>query len=392
VKPAITMSQPEGKAAELPPSGDSETSSNSPTASEAQQLETFPLAGMHPAETKRYTPPKADAKTFPSQQAFLESLMPISIRDVEADKRKCPICWKPFGEDPDPGFDNSELPVKLHCNHVFGHKCLATIFGVRSHPRVRLEPLSFESSTKGLLLGTKLHAYVMKHGPNFRSDFETFESMMQKFERPNQPCELLGNELFGHYWWSILREAFREGDVPSLVNITIMENALVLDHRRVKQEQYTADAHVIHPHFLSPSSSGMDQTLIQPDVVPITSSQWASHHISPSPILNTAASFPDASPLWIQLDSLATASHHSKASGSTQSDSNPSGTWQVNLANETNLDKLSALQKQKVEKDKIVTAEVATPLGKMSEYAQNFQTQLILQRTTGMSKCSLPWF
>jgi hypothetical protein len=71
--------------------------------------------------------------------------------------------------------------------------------------------------------------------------------------------------------------------------------------------------------------------------------------------------------------------------GSTQSSIDPpgndiSGTWEVNLASETKLDKLSALQKQKANQAKTAVSS----LDKTSEYVQKYQTHLLLQRTKGI--------
>jgi hypothetical protein len=58
----------------------------------------------------RYAPPQPDADTFATQQAFLDYLIPVPIESVDEGSKKCPICWKPYGEAADPGFDNSEQP------------------------------------------------------------------------------------------------------------------------------------------------------------------------------------------------------------------------------------------------------------------------------------------
>jgi hypothetical protein len=381
------MNEPEVGANALPPSDGSETSSNSPTSSEAQQMEMMALAQVYSFDTpdgsKKYTPPKADARTFPTQQAFLESLRPISIDDVSEDKRKCPICWKPFGEEADPGFDNSESPVKLRCNHVFGHKCLATIFAIQEHHRVSLQPISFEDCTRGLLLGARLHVYAAKHGPNFRDDIETFQSMVLEAEqRDSEPS---GEELFGEYWWCVLQEVFKQRDNPSLTNITFMENAVILDYQLPKPED-DLNPYAIKSQFLNSSSMGLEHTLVQSALIPTASSMWASHHFGPTAMPSSFESVSKDSPSNMQPFFDKTASAQFLAvTGSTQSSIDPpgndiSGTWEVNLASETKLDKLSALQKQKANQAKTAVSS----LDKTSEYVQKYQTHLLLQRTKGI--------
>ncbi|CAN9283109.1 unnamed protein product [Alternaria alternata] len=100
-----------------------------------------------------YTPPQPDADTFATQQAFLDYLMPVPIESVDEDSKKCPICWKPYGEAADPGFDNSEQPVRLTCRHTFGNKCMLATFAVPGTSTITLEPLAFGQGSKGYQLG-----------------------------------------------------------------------------------------------------------------------------------------------------------------------------------------------------------------------------------------------
>jgi hypothetical protein len=383
-RPLSTMSEPEVDAVALPPSGGSETSSKSLTGSVAQEPELMTLAQVHSVETpngiKRYTPPKADARTFPSQQAFLESLTPMLIDHVEEDKRKCPICWKPFGEEADPGFDNSESPVKLRCGHIFGHKCLTTIFGVQDPSRVFLQPLSCEDGSKGLLLGTRLHVYAAKHGPNFRNAFETFQSMLLKTERLDG--ELSGEELFGEYWWRVLREVSKERDNPSLSDITFMENAVILDHQSPKPE-HSLDPYAIDSQFLSLSSTGLEQTLVQSslnsDATPIWSSQQSDPTAIPSFLESASMGIPLSTHLNTTASTQLVAMTDSTQSSIDLPGNDISGTWEMNLASETNLDKLSAIQKHK--SDQAKPAE--SSFGKTSEYVQKYQRQLMHHRARG---------
>ncbi|RYN16683.1 hypothetical protein AA0112_g12403 [Alternaria arborescens] len=101
----------------------------------------------------RYAPPQPDTDTFATQQAFLDYLMPVPIESVDEDSKKCPICWKPYGEAADPGFDNSEQPVCLKCRHTFGNKCMLATFAVPGTSTITLEPLAFGPASRGCQLG-----------------------------------------------------------------------------------------------------------------------------------------------------------------------------------------------------------------------------------------------
>ena len=60
--------------------------------------------------------------------AFLESLPIVKPEHLRDDSGICHICKEPFNYS-DAGFaGNSELPVKLPCNHIMGSACLATWF------------------------------------------------------------------------------------------------------------------------------------------------------------------------------------------------------------------------------------------------------------------------
>ncbi|CAN9319449.1 unnamed protein product [Alternaria alternata] len=102
----------------------------------------------------RYAPPQPDADTFATQQAFLNHLMPVPIESVDEDSKKCAICWKPYGEAADPGFDNSEQPVRLKCKHTFGDKCMLATFAVPGTSTITLETLAFGPGSRGYQLGS----------------------------------------------------------------------------------------------------------------------------------------------------------------------------------------------------------------------------------------------
>lgn len=319
---------------EAPSTMDSVSQTPSPTQA---QLQSHP-----PPKSKRYTPPKADANTFATQQAFLDSFQPMSLDEVDVDKRKCPICWKCFGEEPDPGFDNSELPVKLRCQHVFGHKCLADIFGVPASTNLKLQPLQYSSGKKGHLLGQKLAAYHAMHGTKFRNDFETFEHML------NNPHREKGPHVFGVYWWPIFLQILHSH--RGLSQITLMENAVVLDYEPLgaKKHKHTQSDPAVMSQYLSAVSSSFEQTLLDasdgydlqtasavyPEEVTFLGGQ-APSAASPPPAL---------APGWTSTEWMSLTQAEIEQSGITQEEKT---TWEEALAVETNLDKLKALQKQK---------------------------------------------
>ncbi|KAF2681221.1 hypothetical protein K458DRAFT_256135, partial [Lentithecium fluviatile CBS 122367] len=92
--------------------------------------------------------PQPDTNTFETQEEFLASLEPVPIETVDADHRRCPHCWKYYGES-DPDLDNAEVPVRLRCNHVLGDKCLQDLFGLPQPVRVNFKELSYEPGSKG---------------------------------------------------------------------------------------------------------------------------------------------------------------------------------------------------------------------------------------------------
>lgn len=283
-------------------------------------------------KSKRYTPPKADANTFATQQAFLDSLQPMSIEEVDLDKRKCPICWKCFGEEPDPGFDNSELPVKLRCHHVFGHKCLADIFGIPASTHLKLQPLQYTPGKKGHLLGQKLAAYHTLHGAKFRNEFETFEHML------NTPHREKGPQVFGMYWWPIVLQILHSH--RGLSQITLMENAVILDYEPLtaNKHQHTQSDPAIVSQHLSAASSSFEQTLLDAadgyDLHMESIAQNGNTTFMTWSSSSSASSQPAPASAWGPTESF----HPVQADKTT---------WEEALTGETNLDKLKALQKQK---------------------------------------------
>lgn len=330
-------------------------------------------------KSKRYTPPKADANTFPTQQAFLDSLHPMPLEEVDVDKRKCPICWKLFGEPPDPGFDNSEMPVELRCHHVFGHKCLADIFGIPASTSLQLQPLQYSLGKRGYLLGQKLAAYHTLHAAKFHDEFETFEHMLKNMRFERGPQELTS------YWWVVLTQIIHSH--RGLGRITLMENAVILDYAPVtaKTHQQTQPDPGIPPQFLPPASS-LQQTLlgtadsmsVQMDGVghdgDMALMTWSSS--------SSTSSQPTPAQSYAHLSSI-------QSPGTTNDlvliDTGNSTTWEEALTGETNLDKLKALQKQKenAEQSQIVAAQKLKEL-KAQKAAMEEARKQEAQRAHGM--------
>jgi hypothetical protein len=310
------------------------------------------------AKGKRYIPPRPNANTFATQQEFLESLQPIELEQVDEDKRKCPICWKKFGEDPDPGFDNSELPVKLRCNHCFGHKCLASLFRLPETSRLALEPFSSVPGKRGYLLGEKLLTYRLKHESDVRNDVEIFQDMIKK-----AADRKVGLELFGRYWVSIIQDiTSSSGQYGYMTGLTIMENAVLMafDGPPISDKELSPFQNSVHqfleqaPHF----SQFLDQ---DPE-----SGFYGGYPMSALPPLSpplplptdpqqspVAASSSESSPndqSTVVSSSPAIDQSTTPDSSPEQDDSDSGETWQEVLAKETNLDKLSALMKKKAGK------------------------------------------
>ncbi|KAL1796166.1 hypothetical protein ACET3X_004706 [Alternaria dauci] len=143
-----------------------------------------------------YVPPRPDADTFADQQAFLDSLASISIDSVGEDSKKCPTCWKPYGEEADPGYDNSEQPVRLKCRHVFGDKCLRDTFGLPTTSTVTLEPLAFGPGSRGRQLGQRLHAYWQKSKDREQDEYASAFTQMANV-RPESTTERFG--MYSHF-------------------------------------------------------------------------------------------------------------------------------------------------------------------------------------------------
>jgi hypothetical protein len=162
-----------------------------------------------------------------------------------------------------------------------------------------------------------------------------------------------------------------------------MENAVILDHQSPKAE-HELDPYTINSQFLSLSSTGLEQTLVQSGLAPNATPMWPSQQMDPIVILSSFESTSMSTPSSMYANTTSPA-QSLPVLGSTQPsidlpDNDISGTREVNLASETNLDKLSALQKQKADQAKTA----ASSFDKTSEYVQKYQRQLKLHRARGM--------
>jgi len=183
--------------------------------------------GSAPKIKKHYKPPQADKNTFRTQEEFLSSLTPIPIETVDQINRKCPTCWKPYGEAADPGFENSEQPVQLRCKHIFGDKCLKITFALPKTTTLELRQLTFTTGSKGHTLGYNLHTYAEKQekGPSEEAHF------LQMLEDSHVPQA--GRKFFGDYWWAVLEEIQRT--MQNTSGIKLLDNAVILDHDSPKE-------------------------------------------------------------------------------------------------------------------------------------------------------------
>jgi len=248
------MSDPEAMEPGTPPQGPSNaelTDNDSETSAQSDSFaaDNNTLYATQPQSApRRYSFPKTDRDTFDSQQAFLDSLKPIEIEDVEEDGRKCPICWKQYGDNPDPGYDNSERPVRLRRNHVFGETCLADLFRLYETSSIKLHPLSFRPGDKGHLLGQMLYDHRRKLGAEHRdrNDVELFLGFLatgaHQITLPSRKPE--------DYWRLILQAIFGGLEDLAIVDITFMENVVVLDEHHLLSDAVATPRHAIsaqHP-------------------------------------------------------------------------------------------------------------------------------------------------
>ncbi|KAF2823204.1 hypothetical protein CC86DRAFT_469053 [Ophiobolus disseminans] len=309
---------------------------------------------QHPA--KPYSPPKPDSLTFPTPKAFLDSLQPIPIEQVEDNNQRCPICWKLYGEVSDPGFDNTEMPVRLRCGHVYGDKCLASTFRAPETRYHRLRPLSFSScSRKGCVLGQKMHEFLSSQ--DAIDGFRDIGTMLK------HACDVevdRGHQLFGEYWSPILQEVAHNRN--KLTDIILMENALILDYDTKARHTHPLNEYSQSTWALLANMEDFDEPL-----PPITATASLLGHevqlpaeVDPSDLFINEPTPPSTGsnlelppmPAYFQ------PTPNLIAVSAAQSSSDATQTWQEKLAHTTNLDKLSALHKGK-QKEKSNESKIA---------------------------------
>ena len=70
----------------------------------------------------------AQASPSPAATGFLTSLPTIGICDLRENDQECHICIQPFANPNHAATEQTEVPLKLPCNHIMGSICLATWF------------------------------------------------------------------------------------------------------------------------------------------------------------------------------------------------------------------------------------------------------------------------
>lgn len=128
-------------------------------------------------ERKRPFFPPPDEDTFPTEQAFLDSLIPVPLETVEYDKRECAFCQTRYGETPDSRSGTPEMPVRLRCAHVFGEQCARRHFGQRLIIEFNLRPIEFPPGTRGNVLISNLYRYVVEMN-QYLGDFDLFKGLL----------------------------------------------------------------------------------------------------------------------------------------------------------------------------------------------------------------------
>jgi hypothetical protein len=343
------MSDPEAMESRTPPQGppndeltDNDMKTSEQSESFAADHNTLYATQPQPAP-RRYSFPEPGRDTFDSQQAFLDSLKPIKIEDIEEDGRKCPICWKQYGDNPDPGYDNSERPVRLRCNHVYGEKCLADLFRLYETSMIKLRPLGFRPGDRGHLLGQMLYDHRRKLGAEHRdrNDFELFQGFLATaVHQKNLPSREPED-----YWRYILQTIWTGLEDWAIVDITFMENVVVLD-----KHQLLSDALATPRHAISAQHSRMSAVV-----------SWKRDPRLAGAVNPRCLSFPNP-PAWKPgscanylasgvVDNESNYAASSRPPKGTPLSNEPLKTWAEALAlSETRLDKLSVLRSQKLNK------------------------------------------
>ncbi|EUC28990.1 hypothetical protein COCCADRAFT_8723 [Bipolaris zeicola 26-R-13] len=121
--------------------------------------------------------PPPDEDTFPTEQTFLASLVPVPLETVEHDNRECIFCETRYGEISDSAPGSPEMPVRLRCNHVFGEQCARRHFGQRLIIEFNIRPLEFHPGTRGNILISKLHGRAVEVD-QYLGDFNLFKGLL----------------------------------------------------------------------------------------------------------------------------------------------------------------------------------------------------------------------
>lgn len=129
-------------------------------------------------ERKRPFFPPPDEDTFPTEEAFLDSLIPVPLETVEHDDRECIFCQTRYGETPDSGSGTPEMPVRLRCTHVFGEQYARRHFGQRLVIEFSLRLLELHRGTRGNVLISKLDRYAGAMN-QYLGDFNLFKGLLE---------------------------------------------------------------------------------------------------------------------------------------------------------------------------------------------------------------------
>lgn len=231
--------------------------------------------------------PVTDPELLPSHEAFMEALKPIPIDSIIENDRKCPHCWRTYGE-PDPGKDNAEEPVRLPCGHEFGEQCALSLYQLPDAVTVTLRPVSFDEGSRGSELGKRLLQYVEDESsasercetvdsptkrsyPGLRSSArlkgkppseldpapvedpvqKSFIGLLTDLRKPSKrsriTVETLGNE-----WYGILQSMLSPSQ--TLRSVHFLENGIVYDVEETTSHHH----HGGYPYFSSFATMGFD--------------------------------------------------------------------------------------------------------------------------------------
>ncbi|KAF2110386.1 hypothetical protein BDV96DRAFT_201393 [Lophiotrema nucula] len=237
--------------------------------------------------------PVTDPELLPSHEAFIEALKPIPIDSIIENDRKCPHCWRIYGE-PDPGKDNAEDPVRLPCGHEFGEQCALSLYQLPDDVTVVLCPISFEEGSRGMELGDRLSQYLkdeasageqsksvdtptkrtspalrvsarLKGKPPGEADSSPAENSVKKVftrlltdlrrpsKRPRTTLQTLGNEWYGIFQ-SILSPNHTLRSVYFLENGVIYDVEEITSHHHHHHHHHPGD----YPYFSSFAAMGFD--------------------------------------------------------------------------------------------------------------------------------------